>query len=51
MQHPHLLTIILYSFFFFFFFLLFKNPNLPVVLHINAPVAEQTLDLKDCGTI
>lgn len=48
MQHPHLLTIILYS---FFFFLLFKNPNLPVVLHINAPVAEQTLDLKDCGTI
>lgn len=47
MQQPHLLTIIL----FFFFFLLFKNPNLPVVLHINTPVTEQTLDLKDCGTI
>lgn len=50
MQQPHLLTIILYSFF-FFFFLLFKYPNLPVVLHINTPVTEQTLDLKDCGTI
>lgn len=36
---------------FFFFSLLFKNSNLPVVLHINAPVTEQTLDLKDYGTI